>query len=193
MLILPHGAPEGYEWFVALVVLVGLYFTVRNFMRRRRLREPMRPIWRGDEGPDAAKRLSRLREGFQSISRRWDPASRRRKFYRALWCVGAVGAFTVTWYFLSSPWPPVPTLKHLAAFPNCNAARLVGLAPAWRGEPGYWSRHDRDKDGIACEPWPQAKSGSSSIGSPGGSGQGPKIISNPHFGGSSGQGDGKKK
>jgi hypothetical protein len=35
MLILPHGAPEGYEWFVALVVLVGLYFTVRNFMRRR--------------------------------------------------------------------------------------------------------------------------------------------------------------
>jgi hypothetical protein len=27
------GAPEGYEWFVALVVLVGLYFAVRNFMR----------------------------------------------------------------------------------------------------------------------------------------------------------------
>jgi hypothetical protein len=35
MLILPHGAPEGYEWFVALVVLVGLYVAVRNFMRRR--------------------------------------------------------------------------------------------------------------------------------------------------------------
>jgi hypothetical protein len=29
-------APEGYEWFVALVVLVGLYFAVRNFMRARR-------------------------------------------------------------------------------------------------------------------------------------------------------------
>jgi len=25
--------PEGYEWFVTLVVLVGLYFAVRNFMR----------------------------------------------------------------------------------------------------------------------------------------------------------------
>jgi hypothetical protein len=24
--IVPHGAPEGYEWFVALMVLVGLYF-----------------------------------------------------------------------------------------------------------------------------------------------------------------------
>src|SRR6516162_217530 len=31
--ILPHGPPEsyeGHEWFVALVVLVGLYFAVRN-------------------------------------------------------------------------------------------------------------------------------------------------------------------
>ena len=36
MFIVPHGAPEGYEWFVALVVLVGLYFAVRNFMRARR-------------------------------------------------------------------------------------------------------------------------------------------------------------
>jgi len=35
MFIIPHGAPEGYEWFVALVVLVGLYFAVLNFMRSR--------------------------------------------------------------------------------------------------------------------------------------------------------------
>jgi hypothetical protein len=26
MFIVPYGAPEGYEWFVTLVVLVGLYF-----------------------------------------------------------------------------------------------------------------------------------------------------------------------
>ena len=35
MFILPHGPPEsyeGHEWFVALVVLVGLYFAVRSFM-----------------------------------------------------------------------------------------------------------------------------------------------------------------
>jgi hypothetical protein len=36
MFIIPHGAPEGYEWFVTLVALVGLYFAVRNFMRARR-------------------------------------------------------------------------------------------------------------------------------------------------------------
>jgi hypothetical protein len=36
MFIVPYGAPEGREWFVAFVVLVGLYFAVRNFMRVRR-------------------------------------------------------------------------------------------------------------------------------------------------------------
>ena len=41
MFIIPHGAPEGYEWFVALLVLVGLYFAVRNFMRGFRRRKPV--------------------------------------------------------------------------------------------------------------------------------------------------------
>jgi len=130
-------------------------------MRLKSLIAGMRPIWRThEENPGAAKRLRRIKQGFQRISHRWDRASRRRKFYRAvgLWLVGALGAFAVTWYFLSSPWPPIPTLKHLAAFPNCDAARLVGLAPARKGEPGYWSRHDRDQDGISCEPWPRVKS-----------------------------------
>jgi hypothetical protein len=36
MFIIPYGAPEGYEWLVALVVLVGLYFAIRSFMRARR-------------------------------------------------------------------------------------------------------------------------------------------------------------
>jgi hypothetical protein len=36
---------------------------------------------------------------------------------------------------------------------NCGFARAVGLAPAREGQPGYWKRHDRDHDGIACEPW----------------------------------------
>jgi hypothetical protein len=36
MFIIPYGAPAGYEWLVALVVLVGLYFAVRSFMRARR-------------------------------------------------------------------------------------------------------------------------------------------------------------
>jgi hypothetical protein len=52
---------------------------------------------------------------------------------------------------------PVVALRHMLAAPNCDAARFMGLAPAHRGEPGYYPRHDRDKDGIACEPWPRRR------------------------------------
>ena len=42
MFVIPYGAPEGYEWFVTLVVLVCLYFSVRNFMRARRWSRSLR-------------------------------------------------------------------------------------------------------------------------------------------------------
>lgn len=59
-------------------------------------------------------------------------------------------------------WKPLQSVRinsigdafwHLAASPNCTAARAVGLAPARRGQPGYWPSHDADNDGIACEPY----------------------------------------
>ena len=37
------------------------------------------------------------------------------------------------------------------AAPYCSAAHVTGLAPARRGHPGYYERHDRDNDGVACE------------------------------------------
>jgi hypothetical protein len=64
-------------------------------------------------------------------------------------------AFGIAWLFVSSPWPPLTTLKHYLAWPNCGIARWLHLAPARTGQPGYWARLDRDKDGIACEPWPR--------------------------------------
>ena len=93
MFIIPHGAPEGYEWFVALVVLVGLYFAVLNFMRSREeavylkkakpldglLRErrdlpdpnPIHP------GPGPQERLHNLQRCFRAVSERQyvDPPS----------------------------------------------------------------------------------------------------------------------
>ncbi len=50
-----------------------------------------------------------------------------------------------------SPWPPLVTLRHLAALPDCSVARFVGLAPANMGAPGYWPKLDADSDGISCE------------------------------------------
>ena len=38
-------------------------------------------------------------------------------------------------------------------YPNCRAARASGAAPIYRGSPGYREALDRDRDGIACEPY----------------------------------------
>jgi hypothetical protein len=36
-------------------------------------------------------------------------------------------------------------------FPNCTAARNAGAAPVRRGDPGYGTHLDRDRDGVGCE------------------------------------------
>ena len=108
--------------------------------------------------PDSEQKVRRLRRDFQRVTRRIERKGRfrrhirRAKYYYAL---GVIVASAVTWELYNSPWPVWPTLKHVAAAPNCAAARAVGLAPAIRGQPGYWSQHDRDDDGIACEPFPR--------------------------------------
>jgi hypothetical protein len=62
----------------------------------------------------------------------------------------------------TSPWPVGTTLRHWIAYRNCAASRMVGLAPARTGEPGYFLSHDEDRDGIACEPYPRQESGQGS-------------------------------
>ena len=72
--------------------------------------------------------------------------------------MGGVMLLSVTGLMATSSYPPLLMLRHIAAAPNCTAARAVGLAPAYRGEPGYYAQHDRDNDGWACEPWPRLPS-----------------------------------
>lgn len=50
-----------------------------------------------------------------------------------------------------STWPVEIEAKHRVAGLSCEAAHVVGLAPSFRGYPGYWRHLDRDNDGIACE------------------------------------------
>ncbi|MFD8566193.1 excalibur calcium-binding domain-containing protein [Streptomyces sp. NPDC059639] len=53
------------------------------------------------------------------------------------------------------PEPEVsPSTSSYAYYPDCDAARAAGVAPLYRGEPGYSSDLDRDGDGVACEPYP---------------------------------------
>jgi endonuclease YncB( thermonuclease family) len=59
--------------------------------------------------------------------------------------------------------PPVEKPRPLLASPspaprriyyrNCAAARAAGVAPIYRGQPGYRPHLDGDNDGIACEPY----------------------------------------
>ncbi|KSZ55973.1 hypothetical protein Z045_25870 [Rhodococcus pyridinivorans KG-16] len=37
------------------------------------------------------------------------------------------------------------------SYANCTQARQAGVAPIFRGEPGYAPHLDGDNDGIACE------------------------------------------
>lgn len=50
-----------------------------------------------------------------------------------------------------SPWPVSYTLRHLVSFAGCDATRMVDLAPAHKGQPGYWHGNDPDRNGIACD------------------------------------------
>lgn len=45
----------------------------------------------------------------------------------------------------------VPGAQGAASYANCSAARTAGVAPLYRGQPGYSAKLDRDGDGIACE------------------------------------------
>jgi hypothetical protein len=111
-------------------------------------------------GRDRDAELRKLQSRFRAIAERYD---RSQKFPRFLRCSSrwaatpiliGLAALNVYLALLNfSPWPPLVTLRHIAAVPNCAAARAVGLAPARRGEPGYWPSHDADNDGIACEVW----------------------------------------
>ena len=72
------------------------------------------------------------------------------------WKISLIAAVTVSavvFYFVQSPWSVLVTAKHLLAAQNCDTARVLVLAPAKVGEPGYWSKLDADNDGIACEPY----------------------------------------
>jgi hypothetical protein len=93
---------------------------------------------------------------FAAVSRGGNGRRRRPRYLRDWKLIAAVLVFAglCGWSLAEtntrSVWDRV---RHILAAPDCSMARLVGLAPARRGQPGYWSSHDRDNDGIACEPW----------------------------------------
>lgn len=108
-------------------------------------------------GPGSERRLARLQGRFRATARRLERPARLTRMIERLapaLLVASASAFAFALYLYFTGFSPAAGLKHLAARPNCDTARALGLAEARPGEPGYWPRHDRDKDGVACEPWP---------------------------------------
>ncbi|WP_082945786.1 excalibur calcium-binding domain-containing protein [Mycobacterium sp. E1747] len=68
----------------------------------------------------------------------------------AVGIAGAPGAAQASPSTTTSP-SPAPTTGASVYYPNCKAACADGVAPIYRGQPGYRAGLDRDGDGIACE------------------------------------------
>ncbi|MBI1239617.1 MAG: hypothetical protein GC199_09795 [Alphaproteobacteria bacterium] len=109
------------------------------------------------EGRDPDRELRSLQTRFRAIR---EADERRRRWARLSVRLLPVAVLGMTVFavsaalFLLSPYSPWDTVRHMLAAPNCDMARLVGLAPSRDGEAGYWSRNDADADGVACEPVP---------------------------------------
>lgn len=106
---------------------------------------------------DEEQSTENLRKVLRSINQRHERRKLIRriflqhKLYIYVFLISALGSFII---MMSSPWPATVTVRHIGSFPSCSYARFFHLAPAEKGEPGYYARHDADGDGVACEPWP---------------------------------------
>jgi hypothetical protein len=119
---------------------------------------------RSQLGLDGETRARGLKRRFRAVSRRHERtaglhrAGTTLRRFASFALVGALaGSAMYLAIWLLSPWPVGVTLRHVVAGLNCGYARAVDLAPALRGAPGYWTKNDADKDGIACEPWPRRR------------------------------------
>jgi Excalibur calcium-binding domain len=90
-------------------------------------------------------RKVRLRHGYYPRLNRWHLA--------ALICSAFVALVGLAYASDERDLTFAQTIYASMHIPNCTTARALGLAPAYRGEPGYRAHLDRDGDGIACEPY----------------------------------------
>lgn len=104
------------------------------------------------EGPGSRTRLSRLQRDFRRHGPRRVPGIRARPLGLVAFGI-FLGAGTVT--LLDANDPQKAFAFRPAYYGNCGQARAAGVAPIYRGQPGYAPHLDADDDGIACEPYPR--------------------------------------
>jgi hypothetical protein len=113
-------------------------------------------------GRDPEREAQNLKRRFQAVSersfsRRGPREAKHRSWSGALAVVrlAAIAAYIVyTWVWRSNLWPSEQVRSQAASITDCASARRMGIAPLYKGFPGYSASLDRDGDGIACEPYP---------------------------------------
>jgi hypothetical protein len=121
---------------------------------------PERPSHYGSRNPEAE--AQKLKRRFQAVSNRnfssrGPRRSIRRSWDRIIVLAGAAAVATYllyTWVWNSNLWPSTQVRFHASYIRDCASARSMGIAPLYKGFPGYRLDLDRDRDGIACEPYP---------------------------------------
>ena len=111
---------------------------------------------------DPEKEAQKLKRRFQAVSDRRFRNRGPGKFKRRSWNGTIVVAGLVivttyvlyTWVWRSNLWPSEQVRSQAAYITDCSSARRMGIAPLYKGFPGYRASLDRDGDGIACEPYP---------------------------------------
>jgi len=98
-------------------------------------------------GKDRARDAALLRQRMQAVAGESEISDRLKII------TTVVLAFVAVWLALTqlSPWSLSLTYRHLLSAAGCGMASRMDLAPARRGEPGYWPHLDPDGDGVACK------------------------------------------
>src|SRR5262245_59930790 len=99
-----------------------------NYLDLTRLSSPS-PINEEQNERQRGTRPLWWRLGMRPLWWHLHPARLRRvSQWAALSALIVIGGGVLSLWLISlSPWPPLLTLRHFAAFPNCAAARAVGL------------------------------------------------------------------
>jgi hypothetical protein len=94
------------------------------------------------------RRERRLVRAAEECRRAYSPG---RLLLRVLGIPFLAASVGLSIYIRTSDLPPKVAVADLVARGGCKAAAAVGMAPAYRGSPGYHAANDPDGDGVACD------------------------------------------
>ena len=105
-------------------------------------------------GPDTVAELRRLERWFQVVCQRHQQIGKIYSFLeKASGPLLTFLALVMVYFALATTFPRIPTSAQdfKVYFADCNAARAAGMAPLYRGAPGYRPALDAAGTGVACD------------------------------------------